>query len=70
MEENLEFGKSTLILQICNDVEVDGMVLYVSGEESASQIKLRADRLNIKNDKISFLGETSIELIEESITKE
>lgn len=46
------------------------MVLYVSGEESASQIKLRADRLNIKNDKISFLGETSIELIEESITKE
>ena len=53
--ESLEYGKSTLILQICNDVDVDGMVLYVSGEESASQIKLRADRLNIKNDKISFL---------------
>ena len=46
------------------------MVLYVSGEESASQIKLRADRLNIKNDKISFLGETSIELIEETLNKE
>ena len=46
------------------------MVLYVSGEESASQIKLRADRLNIKNDNISFLGETSVELIEETINKE
>ena len=46
------------------------MVLYVSGEESASQIKLRADRRNINNDNISFLGETSIELIEETINKE
>ena len=63
-------GKSTLILQICNNVEIDGMVLYVSGEESASQIKLRAERLNINNDKISFLGETSIELIEETLEKE
>ena len=63
-------GKSTLILQICNQVKTDGMVLYVSGEESASQIKMRADRLNIHNDNISFLGETSIELIEEEIQKE
>ena len=38
-------GKSTLILQICNKVKGDGQVLYVSGEESAEQIKLRADRL-------------------------
>ena len=38
-------GKSTLILQICNKVKGEGQVLYVSGEESAEQIKLRADRL-------------------------
>ena len=38
-------GKSTLILQICNSVKVDGKILYVSGEESVDQIKLRADRL-------------------------
>lgn len=38
-------GKSTLILQICDKVNGEGKVLYVSGEESAEQIKLRADRL-------------------------
>lgn len=62
-------GKSTLILQICDKVKTDGMVLYISGEESGSQIKMRADRLNIKNDNIMFLGETSIEIIEEAIEK-
>ncbi len=62
-------GKSTLIMQICDKVKVDGPVLYVSGEESASQIKMRADRLNINNDNIFFLGETSIELIDEAIEK-
>lgn len=60
-------GKSTLILQICDKVKTDGMVLYISGEESGSQIKMRADRLNIKNDNIMFLGETSIEIIENVI---
>lgn len=53
--ENQEYGKSTLILQICNNIKEDGEVLYVSGEESASQIKMRADRLKINNDRISFL---------------
>lgn len=38
-------GKSTLILQLCDKVKGEGTVLYVSGEESAEQIKLRADRL-------------------------
>ena len=38
-------GKSTLILQLCDKVKGEGSVLYVSGEESAEQIKLRADRL-------------------------
>ena len=60
-------GKSTLILQICQNVKTEGKVLYVSGEESAEQIKLRADRLNVKKDNLYFLGETNIEQIEENI---
>ena len=60
-------GKSTLILQICDKIADDGKVLYVSGEESAEQVKLRADRLNIKNDNIMFLGETDIDAIEAEI---
>lgn len=42
-------------------------VLYVSGEESIEQIKLRADRLSINNDDIMFLGETNIDTIENSV---
>ena len=60
-------GKSTLILQICDKVYGEGKVLYVSGEESAEQIKLRADRLNIKNDDILFLGETDIDIVNNAI---
>ena len=60
-------GKSTLILQICNKIQGDGKVLYVSGEESSEQIKLRADRLGINNDDILFLGETDIDLIQDAI---
>ena len=60
-------GKSTLILQICNKMKGEGKVLYVSGEESAEQIKMRADRLKIDNDDIMFLGETDIDLIEQAI---
>ena len=60
-------GKSTLILQICDKVKMDAPILYVSGEESGSQIKMRADRLKIDNDDIFFLGETSMQLIEETI---
>lgn len=60
-------GKSTLILQLCNKVKGEGRVLYVSGEESAEQIKLRADRLKINNDDILFLGETDIDVIKENI---
>ncbi|MBQ9658177.1 MAG: DNA repair protein RadA [Clostridia bacterium] len=60
-------GKSTLILQLCNKIHGEGKVLYVSGEESAEQIKLRADRLNIHNDDILFLGETDIEVVNQNI---
>ena len=60
-------GKSTLILELCDKIKGDGKVLYVSGEESAEQIKIRADRLRIKNNNIIFLGETDIDIIEETI---
>lgn len=62
-------GKSTLILQICDKIKGEGKVLYVSGEESAEQIKIRADRLGIKNNDILFLGETDISLIQDAILK-
>lgn len=60
-------GKSTLILQICDKIKGDGQVLYVSGEESAEQIKLRADRLEIDNQDIMFLGETDMDVIQTAI---
>lgn len=60
-------GKSTLILELCDKITGTGKVLYVSGEESAEQVKLRADRLGIKNNNIMFLGETDIDVIEETI---
>ena len=60
-------GKSTLILQICDKVKGEGKVLYVSGEESAEQIKLRADRLGIDNEDILFLGETDIDIVNQAI---
>ena len=62
-------GKSTLILQLCEKIEGEGKVLYVSGEESAEQIKLRADRLNVKNDELMFLGETDIDIVKEAISE-
>lgn len=63
-------GKSTLILQICASIKEEGKVLYISGEESAEQIKLRADRLGVKNENILFLGETDIDAIETAIADE
>jgi len=61
-------GKSTLVLQISDKLTAHGDVLYVSGEESELQVKLRADRLGIDNDKIYFYGETDIDEIEAKIT--
>ena len=60
-------GKSTLILELCDKITGNGKVLYISGEESAEQVKIRADRLGIKNNNIMFLGETDIDVIEETI---
>ena len=60
-------GKSTLILQICDKIKTDGKILYISGEESGEQIKLRANRLGVKKDSLLFLSETNIENIESNI---
>lgn len=54
-------GKSTLLLQICQNIA--GEILYVSGEESASQIKMRAKRLLISNDGLSLLCNTNLDNI-------
>lgn len=62
-------GKSTLVLQISDKLTAHGDVMYVSGEESELQVKLRADRLDIDNDKIYFYGETDIDEIENKITE-
>lgn len=62
-------GKSTLIMQICNNLSKNGNVLYVSGEESEVQVKLRADRLKVNSDNIYFLSETNISQIEENMEK-
>lgn len=56
-------GKSTLVAQIAGAVQNENKVIYVSGEESASQVKGRISRLNIGFDKIGFLGEVNIEKI-------
>lgn len=62
-------GKSTLVLEVCNNIAKVGKVLYVSGEESDVQIKLRADRLKVSNENLLFFGETNIEEIENQIEK-
>lgn len=56
-------GKSTLLLQICQSLSRDKKVLYVSGEESMSQIKLRAERLNVSTDGLYLACETNVEAI-------
>src|SRR5574344_501936 len=60
-------GKSTLIMQVCSNLSRHGKVLYVSGEESETQVKLRADRLKVSSDDILFLSETNISEIENKI---
>lgn len=63
-------GKSTLLLQTCRQLALAGhKVLYISGEESLKQIKLRADRLGKFSDQMLLLCETNLELIEEIIRK-
>lgn len=60
-------GKSTILLQICEHLGKSRKVLYVSGEESASQIKLRAGRLGVSTENLGILAETDIGVIVETI---
>lgn len=63
-------GKSTLLLQVCREItNVNKKVLYVSGEESLKQIKIRANRIGEFNNDLSLLCETNLEVIEETIKK-
>jgi len=63
-------GKSTLLLQMCREIiNKSKKVLYISGEESLSQIKMRAERLGVFNGELLLLCETDINLIEDSINK-
>lgn len=60
-------GKSTLLLQICQTISSDAQILYVSGEESLRQIKLRAARLGVTTPNLSLSSTTNIEAVIESI---
>lgn len=56
-------GKSTLVLHICDGLKHLDKILYVTGEESVKQVKIRADRLNVKGDNVDILAENNIERI-------
>ena len=52
-------GKSTLLMQICDVLSAENKVMYVSGEESSSQLKYRAERLGVSGDELYILTETN-----------
>lgn len=63
-------GKSSLTIKVCANVaKMCGPVLYVTGEESTRQVKLRADRLGAITSKLFVLSETNMEIIEEQVAK-
>ena len=63
-------GKSTLLLQVCRHLAEDKKeVLYISGEESLQQIRLRAERLGSFSDSLSLLCETNVDEVEEAVRK-
>lgn len=59
-------GKSTLLLQICRNICQEQSVLYVSGEESEQQLKMRAQRLQVNRDQLFVLCETNLDEILEA----
>lgn len=64
-------GKSTLLLQVCRNLSEDGIkVLYISGEESLQQIKIRAERIGTFCDSLSLLCETNLDIIKNVIDRE
>lgn len=63
-------GKSTLLLQMCRDLAAkQNKILYISGEESLKQIKMRADRLGTFHGDLLLLSETNLDSIEDTIRK-
>ncbi|HNY21796.1 MAG TPA: DNA repair protein RadA [Treponemataceae bacterium] len=62
-------GKSTLLLQAASTAATNGRILYVSGEESPSQIRARADRLGIATDRIEILSASRLEDIERALNE-
>ncbi len=64
-------GKSTLLLQVCRNLAGKEIkVLYISGEESLQQIKIRAERIGTFGDSLSLLCETNLDTIQEVIERE
>ena len=63
-------GKSTLLLQTCRNLsQTDTRLLYISGEESLQQIKIRADRMGDFTDNLAFLCETNLSIIDSVIRR-
>jgi len=62
-------GKSTLLLQVANHLSLSKKVLYVSGEESIKQTKLRAERLNVHGKELYIVAENNIEQIKKHVNK-
>lgn len=63
-------GKSTLLLQMCHNLShKEKNVLYISGEESLKQIKMRAERIGSFTDKLLLLCETNLDIIEDTLRK-
>lgn len=56
-------GKSTILLQVCNALQNRVDILYVSGEESATQIKMRAERIGVRSDNVTVMTETDAQVI-------
>lgn len=63
-------GKSTILLQMCKSISHDISVLYISGEESPKQIKMRAERIGVNSDNILILSETDLSRIRERILEQ
>jgi len=62
-------GKSTLLLQVCQNLAENKTVLYISGEESERQIKLRADRLCVDTENLYLVSETDVASVLECINQ-
>ena len=64
-------GKSTILLQVCRNIAADGKkVIYISGEESLKQIKLRAMRIGKVSGELRFLCETNLDIIDRIVRQD